>query len=92
MWLCQGTHTDKTRAKLQSKGQLKSVSKQMVGLMEPTLFMRCAKPSDAGFINQGRKEATWAGGSGRPRGSVWRRTQGALLSSSFSSLRGLPSA
>lgn len=39
MWLCQGTHTDKTQAKLQSKGQLKSGSKQMVGLMEPTLFV-----------------------------------------------------
>ena len=65
MTVCQGTRTDKTRAKLQSKGQRKTGSKQMEGLMERTQPSPRARPAAAGFINQGRKGGTRAGGRGR---------------------------
>ena len=54
--VCQGTRTDKTRAKLQSKGQRKTGSKQMEGLMERTQPLPRARAAAAGFINQGRTE------------------------------------
>ena len=90
--VCQGTHTDKTRAKLQSKGQRKTSCKQMVGLMERTEPSPRARAGAAGFINQGQKEGMWARGSGRPGGSEWRGDKGGPAQQSFRLLTGLPSA
>lgn len=84
----QGTHSDKTRAKLQSKGQRKTGSKQMVGLMERTqLLQRAGAVLLVLLIRDGRKQRgleTAGGLEDLCGGGTWE----ALLSSHFSSLTG----
>lgn len=82
--VCQGTHTDKTRAKLPSKGQRKTSCKQMVGLMECTEPSPLAGAGAAGFINQERKECGLEAAGGREDLSGEGTTEG-LLSRHFAS-------